>query len=265
MLIKLRGAVALIPGILLLAACSETAAPAGEESAEDAVVTSDVAAFVASSTGDDIDVMTLEGDEVMQPGIGDRGCARGGILRQFFCARRDFRGGSGNLTIERLVTFYDEDGNQQEDFNTVTTESINFVSSLEGTRENANMSASISASRDFTVSNLAGDEVERVWNGEATSAANRVRFGDEGDRTYDMSRETTVEDVRIAVPRIGTWPLSGTIMTHVIVTLIKPDGSQETKERTVIIVFDGTQNPTMTVNGVEFRLDLAERRARRGR
>ncbi len=259
---RFKGAFALIPTLLLAAACSDTVAPAADETTLDAAVTDDVATFVASSTGDDIDVMTLEADDVMRPGIASRGCARGGILRRFVCAARHFRG-SGSFTIEREVTFFDEAGNEQDDFDPVTTEAINLMTSLEGSHENANMNASVEAQRDFTVSNLAGQETERVWNGEATTVANRVRFGDAGDRTYDLSAATTVEDVTVAVPRTDRWPLSGTITRHVLVTVTREDGSEETKERLVIIVFDGSPNPIMTVDGVEFVLDLTERKARR--
>ncbi len=110
-----------------------------------------------------------------------------------------------------------------------------------------------------TVSGLLGTETERTWNGTGSSTANRTRVSDEnGDREYDMSSTSTILNVVHAVPRPGTWPLSGTITRNVTVVVISSDDTR-TRTRTVVIEFNGTQFATITINNEVFTFDLETR------
>jgi len=107
------------------------------------------------------------------------------------------------------------------------------------------------------VSGLLGEEETRTWNGTTSGAVTRSGHSDtRGDRSYEMTESGTVEDVVVAVDRQASpWPLSGTITRTVKVKVTGPRGEFE-REREVVIVFDGTQFPSMTVDGEPFELDL---------
>ena len=111
----------------------------------------------------------------------------------------------------------------------------------------------------MTVSGLFGSETQRTWNGTGSAATNRTRVSDEnGDREYDMSSTDTISNVVHAVPRRGTWPLSGTITRNVTVVVISGEDTK-TRTRTVVIEFKGTQFATITINDEVFRFDLETR------
>ncbi len=75
-----------------------------------------------------------------------------------------------------------------------------------------------------------------------------------------MSSSTVVADVVILVPREGTWPQSGTITRNVTVEVVSGLGDTRTRERTVVITFNGTQFVSVTINGERTcELDLATR------
>ena len=244
--------------MLALVACSDTQVPLTED---ESLINADVAQYVAESTSDDIVVMTTEAELTMLPGFAHQGdCSRGPLAR-IRCNARKFSG-AANLEITREVTFYDAEGATQETYDGQTTDSINFVVSIEGsrdgTRNGGTFSMSVDRDRNFTVSGLAGEETERTWNGIGSSDVNRTRKSDEkGDRTYDMSSTTEVDNVVFAFPREGTWPKSGTITRHVKVEVVRGLEDPTTRERTVIVTFNNTQFATIEINGETFTLDLA--------
>ena len=250
-----RGGLAVLPALLLLGACgTELGAP----SEEDQQINLDVAAYAADATADDIVLMTTEADRTMLPTFRNQdGCTR---LAQFRlrCPERHF---SDNISFTREVTFYDESGNEMEFFHRDSTEAVNIVASFEGTRTRDSVEITVNRERNMTVSGLFGTETERIWNGEGSSALNRTRHTDgNGDRVYNMSSTSTLEDVTIAVPRVGTWPLSGTITREVTVEVVMGLEDTRTRTRTVVIEFNGTQFASIKINGETFELDLATRK-----
>lgn len=258
------GGLAAIPALALMAACSDTQDPLSEE---EALVNMDVAQYVAQTTSDDIVMMTTEAQVAMMPGFGtSQGCERLGAFK-IRCRPRKFAT-DGNLSISRDVTFYTLDGNgllvEMDAYDALDTEAINYVVTIDGSREGTHngvtFSLVVDRDRDFTVSGLTGEETQRTWNGTGTAQVNRASTSDEkGTRTYDMSSTTTVEDVVIAVPRDGTWPLSGTITRDVTVQVVNGLGDTRTRDRKVVITFNGTQFATIDINGDVFTLDLATR------
>ncbi len=250
-----RGAIAALPTLLLLGACgTDLDAPAAEEERQ---LDLDVAQFAADATGDDIVLMTDEADETMRPGFADQsGCTRQGF-RRIRCGPRDF---GGDLSFTREVTFLDEFGDEQDAFDPQTTASINMVVSMEGDRTRGPMSVSVNRQRNVTVSGLLGDETERTSNGTGSASVNRTHHSDEnGDRVYDMSASTTITNVVIAVPRQGTWPLSGTIAREITVEVVRGLEDTRTRTRSVTVEFNGTQFVSITIDGETFTLDLATR------
>ena len=109
--IRGRGALAALPAIILIAACSSE--PVGvTDGPEDAQLDMDVARYAADVTGDDLLFMTDEAGLVMTPNFGrapmDGGetCSKG-IGKTHRCKGGMFGGGfgSGSLSYTREVTF----------------------------------------------------------------------------------------------------------------------------------------------------------------
>lgn len=252
---KIRYAVpvALVSSALLGACGNDLNAPLTDQEA--LLLDQDIAQVAADGTADDIALMTVEADETMHPGFGDSsGCIRG-VVSRIRCAKRRF----GDLTITREVSFFDADGIAQTQYDPSLTESINFIVEIEGSRTRGPMSFVISRERNMTVSGMAGDETERTWNGTGSSTVAFEADGDGGIRAYNFQGAVTFTDVVIAVPRDGTWPLSGTITREMTADFTRGEESRAV-ERTVVIEFNGTQFVTVTVNGEAFTMDLATHR-----
>jgi len=163
-------------------------------------------------------------------------------------------------TFTRTITFYDAAGNEQEAHDPLTTASIHVESELTRTSTHTFWTADIHRERDMYITGLEGEETQRTWNGTGSSEVERSRFPDGGvEREYEMTGTALIEDVVRGVPRAEyPYPLSGTITRtmHVVITM---DGVSEERDIVAVITFDGSQYATLTVNGEEFQVDLAER------
>lgn len=191
---------------------------------------------------------------------------------QFNCLQADALGGCqrgfhDGFTVSREVTFYDSLGVEQAAFDKLLTASMHIVVDVSGERQRANWSGSIERHRDMWVTGLVGEETERTWNGTGENSVLRSRHVDTlPTRTYDMEGSSTLEDVVVPHPRTSeSWPVSGTITREVHVQVLVDGEVVREADRTVVVVFDGTQYAEMTVNGETFTIDLAERRLKRGR
>jgi hypothetical protein len=169
------------------------------------------------------------------------------------------RGGPFDRT--RTVTFYDAAGAVQAAYDSLTTASMKIKVDVTGEAEREKWSASVERHSEMTVSGLLGKETTRTFNGSGTEKVLRSRHSDEfGTRTYEITGEFAYNNVVAPVPGSATpWPLSGTITRHMVVKITNGRNGDETKERTVIITFNGTQFPTISVNGEVSELDLATR------
>lgn len=246
-----HGGLAVFPALLLLGACgTELGAP----SEEDEQINLDVAAFATDATSDDIVLMTTEADVTMQPSFRDEtGCTRLGLFR-IRCPLKHF---GDNINFTREVTFFDELGAEMEFFDRDLTESVNIVATFEGSRTRENVAITVNRARNMTVSGLFGTETERTWNGTGSASVNRIRHTDDnGDRVYDMSSSSITKDMVIAVPRQGTWPLSGTITHEVTVQVVMGLEDTRTRTKTVVVEFNGTRFATITINSETFTFDL---------
>ena len=215
-----------------LAACNDANGP----SELDQAIDDDVALVAADAVLEDLQQMYVS--------IGSQ--AASGVS---FDVPRDF---------SRTVSFFDVAGNLQDAYDPLTTASIRMLIEMSGAVERDGWTATIVRSRDVTVSGLVGEETERTWNGTSSTEVTRSQHSDEnGTRTYDISAVGTIADVVRGVPRAeNPWPLSGTITRSITVVTNGPDG-EVTRERTVVVTFNGSQFVTLTVNGEEFELDLA--------
>lgn len=161
----------------------------------------------------------------------------------------------------RNATFYDSDGNVMQAYDSLLTASISWSSSHSREVSRGSMSGSMSHERDMRVTGLLGDETERTHNGSGSDARQRLRVDDEnGDRSYSMESAVTIESVVKAVDREARpWPLSGSITRQVQVEIVNGPEGDVSKSFTAVLTFDGTQFPTMLVNGEAFQVDLAAR------
>ena len=245
-----RGALAVVP-VLVLAACSTSNPTSPTTSVADSQLNMDVAQYSANMTADDMTMFSLQSAGAM----GEHGGWFG--VMPF---------GFQNLTISRQVTFYNGT-DVVSSFDPTATDSINFLFHMEGsysrTGDQGTLDVSVNRDRDVTLSGLGGDETERTWNGTGSSATSRVRTSDtNGDRSYDMSSTTTIDNVIVPVPR--SWPLSGTITRTVHVEIIEGSNEPVVKDRTVVITFNGTQTATLTIDGGDpMDLDLSMWRCHR--
>ncbi len=253
---KHRKILALLPALLIAAACSDSGEPLSQA---DLQLNEDVALYVADMTADDLYMLDVQ---------------VGGILADGLFASPPMPPRFSDLTITREVTFYgDSDGDgvgdvEQDGYHWLETASIHFVFHMEGshsrTGEMGTLDVTVNRDRDMWLTGLLDQETERTWNGTGSSAVSRSLVSDErGDRQYDMSSTSLVEDVVVAVPRFeNPWPLSGTITRTVHVEVVSGDETI-VRDKTVVITFDGDQYVTMTVDGEDFELDLAQRHAHR--
>ncbi len=219
-----------------LAACNDANGP----SELDQAIDEDVALVAADAVLEDLQQMYIS--------LGSQ--AASGVSFDVAAPPRNF---------SRTVSFFDAAGNQQDAYNPLTTASIHMLIEMSGAVERDGWTATIARSRDVTVSGLEGEETERTWNGTSSTEVTRSQHTDEnGTRSYDMSGVGTIADVVRGVPRAeNPWPLSGTITRTITVVITNGPDGDATRERTVVVTFNGTQFATLTVNGEEFELDLA--------
>ena len=225
-------------GLVALVACSDTVGPD---------------AFEDSLT---LDVAMIAADAVIDE-LGDMGFLFGGgaVPAPTEASTR---------TVTRTATFYDAEGNEH-DRDPLTTASVHLV--IESTHEFSrdSWSATGTRSRDLWITGLLGEETTRTVNGTGRGEVSRSKHTDaDGARTYDMSSTSVIEDVIHPVPRTDdAWPLSGTITRNVTINVINGPNGDVTRTRTVVITFNGTDMPSMTVDGEPFEVDMSTRSGRR--
>ena len=230
------GSLALLTTIAL-AACNDASGP----SEEDLALNEAVAAVAADAAIEDVQQMFF--NLGAEPALG-----------------ASYDAAAPPRNFSRTVTFYDAGDLVMDAYNAETTASMNIVVEMSGDVERDGWTASVSRSRDMTVSGLLGAETSRTWNGTGSGEVSRSQHSDEhGDRTYDMSSSVVIADVVRDLPRdLNPWPVSGTITRSVTVTITTADGVV-TRERTAVLTFNGTQFVILLVNGEEYEVDLDAR------
>ena len=224
---------------IALVGCSDTNAPNTDDALD-----ADVAMVAADAVLEDI--------QAMNSGIGGFGSSPAMLAAAPPTER------------SRTVTFFDADGNLQDAYDAELTASINVVSDMSGEVTRDTWTATIERHRDLTITGLLGDETSRTWNGTGSGSVQGSRHSDEsGDRSYDMSSTSVITDVVRGLPRADNpYPLSGTITRNISITIVNGPNGDETRTRTVVITFNGTQFATLTINGETVEVDLAAREGR---
>jgi len=230
-------------GTLAFAGCSDATAP----EALDEALLEDVAVVAADATLEDIVIMstplTFAGAALAVDGLGGFGP-------------------DGSFSGARSRTFYDADGNVQDAYDPLTTDSVHLEMELTREVSREYWSASVYRTRSLTVSGLLGEETTRQWDGSGAEEISRsVHLEDGTARSRDM--DGAFEVSAVVVPAPGTsdthWPLSGTVHRTVHVVVVNgPDGDVE-RTLDVTITFDGDSTATAVVDGETFEIDLTTR------
>lgn len=164
---------------------------------------------------------------------------------------------------ERHVTvrFFDANGHEQDALDALTTATIIRTSTLSREASRDGWTASVEISREQTITGLEGDETSRTINGSGTEAILRSRHtDDEGTRSYQMHSVVTWHDVSLGVPRSeNPYPLSGSITRLISIVITNGPNGDETRSRTVVVAFNGTQFATLTLDGNTMEIDLSTR------
>ncbi len=154
------------------------------------------------------------------------------------------------FTVTRSYQFLDGTGASQESFDSLTTASIKFASTLMGTIDQPWRYKEIDDHRELTVSGLEGSETTRTWDGSGTASHRDSVTANDGTRSLrSFTASTTVASVVVPAPfRRDSWPLSGTITTHLANSL--------GLDLTAVLTFNGTQFATLDVGDSTFTVDL---------
>lgn len=222
---------ATILAVTMLAACNETTAPDEMD-----LFNADVAVVAADGAMDGLRLMN------------DPNMHRGG----------------GPFDRTRTVTWYDENDVPQDAYDPDETAWMEIKVDVVGEASRQFWTANVERHSVMVVSNLLGEETYREFNGGGTEKVLRSHHSDEfGTRTYDITGEFSYDGVKAPVPGSEVpWPLEGTITRHMVVVITNGPNGDETRERTVIVTFNGTQFATISVNGETSELDLATREGR---
>lgn len=250
----------LLPGaaavaVLALGGCQQSTAPAAGNEA----MLQNVAAVTADAAIEDVNLATTpfgfsqQGVAAETVGAGQRWGPPGGAM-----------GIGGAFSGTRDVTFYDADGNVQNAYDPVTTDSIHVVLEVSGSVSRGSWSASIDRTRDMTISGLEGQETTRIFNGTGTETVSRSRTDSAGTTSsFDMNGAITIDSLVVPVPgSTPRWPLSGTVTRQMTVNVVNGPNGDQTKTVTAVITFDGTSTATLTVNGQTMQIDLTTRQGR---
>jgi hypothetical protein len=165
----------------------------------------------------------------------------------------------GAFEHTRTVLFFGEGDAPQNEYHPTETMWIEITSEMSGEITRDNWSATMNRNREIEITGLLGEETERTVNGVGSESSTRVRNSDEfGTRTYVMSGTSVINNVVHGVPREEfPHPLSGSITRDIEVVITNGPNGDETRSRTVVITFNGTEFPEMTVDGVPFEVDMS--------
>ena len=161
----------------------------------------------------------------------------------------------------RTVTYFDEFDDPQDEYDANETSWMEIKVDVVGEAAREFWTANVERHSTMIVSGLLDTETFREFNGGGTEKVLRSHHSDEyGTRTYDITGDFSYDGVKVPVPGSESrWPLAGTITRHMEVVITNGPNGDETKERTVIITFNGTQTATINVDGETSDLDLGTR------
>lgn len=148
------------------------------------------------------------------------------------------------LSVNRSYAFFDAASQPMKVRDDVTTASINFQLSVNGTvSRDTVFSGVVHRTRNVTVSGLAGAETTRRWDGIGVSADTNTHRSALTTRTYAGKSVDSLKAVVYPHPRTATsYPLSGS-MVRVVKYLVTSAGQgteRRSVDRRVVVTYNGT-------------------------
>jgi hypothetical protein len=154
----------------------------------------------------------------------------------------------GDLSIDRSFAFLDATG-QPQLVPDNTTNSINVTIEASGTitrRDGA--SSTIRNTSDRTVTGLADGSTERTVNGASRGEETTTGTSDQGDYTaMRVAGDTTTAVVIPLSDGHPTFPVSGTVVRAMRVTVTIEGQSPATASRREVITYDGSSTATLVI------------------
>ena len=164
------------------------------------------------------------------------------------------------LTIVRSYAFFDATGQPMKIRDDITTASVNFQFSMNGTvSRDTTFSGVVHRNRNMTVSGLLGNETTRRWDGFGASADTNTHRSALTTRTYAGRSIDSLRAVIFPQPRTPTsYPLSGTMVRSVsyMVTSTGRGTERRSVDRRAVITYNGTANVQVKSGTVTCTLHL---------
>jgi hypothetical protein len=237
--------------VAFAAACSDD--PTGPGDDVSAETRTDVAAATGEAIATDVEAMSrteASGSASLFAFAGNPSASCTFSVGSFLCTNT-----FGPFEGEATVTFRDDDGAAQDDFDDDATASIEIETDITADIDRPNFELQFARTGDFAVTGLAGAEASRTWNGSATMSVSGSLFA--ADRSYTMSSSTSFSAV--VVPTSGAeprWPTSGSVTTQVNWSATAGPDAGESGNLTATVQFNGTSQVPLTVGGTTYTLDL---------
>ena len=174
-------------------------------------------------------------------------CAFSSTDSRVTCAEVVRRG----LTIDRSFKFLDASGAVQKAFDTATTNSVNVVTTVNGTRvhHDGRDTSTVSSKSDITVTGVATGATQRTVNGttsgtESTKGVTRDGVAFTSVRTAGDTATGVVIPLQNGRP---TYPTAGTIIRSMQATVTLAGKSPTQSTRREVITFDGSNTAQISV------------------
>lgn len=173
-----------------------------------------------------------------------------GVLGVYVCTT-----GVGDLSGEARLTFRDEGGTQQDDYDPSTTASTMIDLDIDGSILRAGLDVDFTAERDLMVSGMLGTETARTWSGNGTVNASSSMH--DNARTYSYTTTTVFTGVEVtSAGQEQSWPTDGTATTNINLQVVGGPDAGESATLTAVIEFNGTVNVPLKIGNVTYTLNL---------
>jgi hypothetical protein len=237
----------------------------------DQQVSRDVAVSEGEAVAADLSSLTNSAGMVGGGFSVQTGFARGGSFDLFSSSAGDcsYNGTRWNcvpstengLTVVRSYAFYDAAHQPMKVRDELTTASVNFQLSVNGTiTRDTTFSGAVHRTRNITIAGLLGVETTRRWYGFGASADTNTHRSALTTRTYAGTAVDSLKAVVYPQPMTATsYPLSGT-MVRVVNYLVTSRGRNGTEQRSVnrrvVTTYNGTAAVQIQTGSVTCTLHL---------
>ena len=174
-------------------------------------------------------------------------CAFSSTDNRVTCAAVTRRG----LTVNRSFKFLDASGAVQQAFDTATTNSVNVLTAVSGTRvhHDGNDTSTVDSKSDLTVTGLATGATQRTVDGSTSGSENSKGLKRDGV-AFTSVRTAGDTATGVVIPLQNgrpTFPTAGTIVRSMQATVTLAGQSPTQSTRREVITFDGTNTAQVSV------------------